>query len=469
MNYPEEMEKLCRENLPVAPPGAFDDIIQAVKRDIFLESARTFGTPHYLLDLEALKTRARYFSDVMRRHIPQGEFFYAFKCNDLPLQVKTLKDTGFQADVAGPFELELALKLGFEHILFSSPGKTREELARAVKERKRVIINIDNMDELLRLLTLTAGKKLREKVQVGFRLNSELTTRRGVLWSKFGLSLDELPQAAEMVRQSSALEWRGLHFHASWNKNPSKYVGNIQRIGTFLKERFSPGILAGLRFFDIGGGYYPENQGILHKGEDKGLALELLGERTGDKDSLYAEYHFNPHAFSITPVEPLENFSRAIAAALKEFILPFNPDIKIYFEPGRFIAFPATAVLLSVLAVKGDCVIVDGGINMLGDYKFSEYSFGLAINLTRPSLELRKRTIYGPLCDPHDLWGYSHYGDELQKDDLVAVLQQGAYTYSTAWRFIKPIPPYIAFDKEGGFIVAHKRETFRDRYAGCAI
>jgi diaminopimelate decarboxylase len=106
---------------------------------------------------------------------------------------------------------------------------------------------------------------------------------------------------------------------------------------------------------------------------------------------------------------------------------------------------------------------------MLGDYKFSEYAYGLIVNLSRPSLEQRQRTVYGPLCDPHDLWGYTHFGDELRKGDRIAVLQQGAYTFSTAWRFIKPIPPYIAFDRDGRFQIAHQRETFADRYAGCTF
>lgn len=469
MTYLHELEKICREDLPAASADAHKELIHSVKRDAFLESVSRFGTPHYLLDLEVLAARARFFSTTMRRHIPGGESFYAFKCNDLPLQVATLKEAGFGADVAGLFELMLALKLGFETILFSSPGKTDEELNLAIRKRKQVIINLDNMDELVRLLGLVGGRRLRTRLRVGLRINSEISAGSGVLWSKFGFSLDELKQAIGMIQSSPSLTWSGIHFHASWNKNPSKYVRNIQKISMFLQENFHPQELAKLDFFDIGGGYYPENQGILHQGEDKGLILDILGTRVEDKEDLFQTLHHTPHAYAITPVEPLEQFSRSIGEAIDKDVRPLNPHIRIFFEPGRFIAFPATSIILTVLACKGDCVIVDGGIHMLGDYKFSEYAYGLIINLSRPSTQLQKRTIYGPLCDPHDLWGYSHYGDHLQKGDHLAVLQQGAYTYSTAWRFIKPIPPYIAFDAAGRFHLAHRRESFRERYGGCLM
>jgi diaminopimelate decarboxylase len=460
----EELADICREAIPTDEPGFFEETIRSLNREIFLESARSYGTPHYFLDSDALKERASFFAETMRRHVPRSEFFYAFKCNDLPFIVRTLKETGFKADVAGIFELQLALKLGFERIVFSGPGKSDEELRLALKEKKRVIINIDNFDELERLKTLSEEKRSRGKVDVGFRLNTEVSSEGQ--WWKFGFELDELREAVRRVNQSSGLAWAGLHFHCSWNKTPLRYQEIIRKLSESLTANFSPVQLRKLRFLDIGGGYYPEYQGILHKGEDKGMLLDILGTRRGSKRDVYNEMSFDPYAFGITPVEPLENFARAIGDALEKNIFPFNPGIAVYFEPGRFIVAHSTSIILGVTSVKKNGLIVDGGINMLGDYKFSEYSFAPVVNISRPSSRLKQQVIYGPLCDPHDLWGYSYYGEDAQKGDIFAVLFQGAYTFSTAWRFIRPIPSYIAASG-GRFSIAREAETFRDRYAGC--
>lgn len=467
----QELETLYRETPATVEPGFFGETVTALtgtgaRGKHFLESARIFGTPQYILDRDELKERASFFIRTMRRRLPGSEFFYAFKCNDLPALVNTVKEAGFHADVAGIFELRLALKLGFEHIVFSSPGKSIDELKCALRNKKRVTVNIDNMDELLRLEELVGRGPKRDKLTVGFRLNSEPGGGGKGRWSKFGFQLHELKGAVQRVRRVPGLDWGGLHFHCSWNKTPRKYLENIEIVGRYLVDNFSPDELRRLRFFDIGGGFYPENQATIAKGEDKGLLLDILGSRRGDGEGVYEEAGFDPHAFGVTPVEPLENFARDIASAAERHILSFNPGTAVYFEPGRFIVTHSTSILLGVTAVKKNCIILDGGINMLGDYKFSEYSFAPVINLSRPSTRLRRRILYGPLCDPGDLWGYSYYGDEARKGDILAVLYQGAYTFSTAWRFIKPVPPYILLSG-GRLSVAKEAETFSQRYAGC--
>lgn len=458
-----ELEEILQEPIENTPPSFFMDSLHSLDRSILLKSVREFGTPQYILDREQLQKRALYFSRVMRQYIPNSDFFYAFKCNDLPYLIAGLKEVGFFADVAGIFELQLALELGFEKIVFSSPGKNISELKLAIKHKNRVVINVDNFDELYRIKEIVGNKNMKEKIPLGFRLNSEPFLKGE--WSKFGFELEELIEAVQIVNNSPNLEWVGLHFHCSWNKTPLKYLENIKHIGTFLSRNFSAGVLKNLRFFDIGGGYYPEKQAVINKIQDKGILLDTIGVRRGNKYQPFEEMKFDPFGFTVTNVEPLENFAKGISEALKEYIFPLNPDINIYFEPGRFVVSFATHILLEVMAVKKNCVIADGGIHMLGDYKFSEYSFAPIVNLSRFSTDFRRTIIYGPLCDPNDLWGHSYYGEEIRKGDILAVLFQGAYTYCTAWRFIKPIPPYIAFSG-GKLILAKPEEDFSHRYPG---
>ena len=80
---------------------------------------------------------------------------------------------------------------------------------------------------------------------------------------------------------------------------------------------------------------------------------------------------------------------------------------------------------------------------------------------------MKKCTIFGSLCDPSDVWGYSIFGEECEKEDILVLLHQGAYTFSGAWRFIKPGAPYVVIDKNNDLKLVKKEETFEDRYSGC--
>jgi diaminopimelate decarboxylase len=59
----------------------------------------------------------------------------------------------------------------------------------------------------------------------------------------------------------------------------------------------------------------------------------------------------------------------------------------------------------------------------------------------RPSTRERPCRIFGSLCTPHDIFGFSYFGDGLEPGDRLLIPCQGAYTYSLAQNFIKPAPP----------------------------
>ncbi|MBN1295134.1 alanine racemase [bacterium] len=456
-----ELASILEEIPSCTAPDFFAESLRRINLRCFQESIRCYGTPQYILDTDALIERCRLFVRTIRRRLPDSEFFYAFKCNDLPFIANTVCHHGFHADVAGLFELQLALQIGCKRIVFNSPGKTDDELTLAVTHSQRVIIIIDNFDEIDRLKTLCTTMLPETPVTVGLRL--AVGRRTDDAWHKFGFELDDVPEAIARISESPSLVWRGLHFHSSWNKTPLKYYQTLQTVGRFMERHLPQRIRLGMEFVDIGGGFYPENQAVIHHCEDKGILADMMARRHGGRKHINRMLDHDPHAFLVTEVDPLETFAETIAEAMDTHIRPLAPNAAVFMEPGRFIVAHSTAVLLRVLAVKQDSVIVDGGINMMGDYKFSEYAFAPVINLRRPSAALHSCTVYGPLCDPSDLWGYSHYGDPLQRGDAVAVLHQGAYTYSTAWRFIKAIPAYIAFSGDTVSMIK-PAETFEDRY-----
>ena len=150
--------------------NAYEKYLKLLDVITLASSAEKFGTPQYVLNAGELRARARLFIDTFRKYIPDLEAFYAFKCNDFPFLVESLKEEGLKADVAGLFELQLALKLGFDKIIFTGPGKSAEELELSIQNSDKVIINLDNEDEFLRLKSL--GPKKR--VNVSIRINPDI-------------------------------------------------------------------------------------------------------------------------------------------------------------------------------------------------------------------------------------------------------------------------------------------------------
>lgn len=427
------------------------------QRSILLKSAFRYGTPQYIVDEDYLVKRALLIKKTFSRYIKNLKVFYAFKCNDLPWVVRKLKGIGVYADVASLFELKLALRMGFGKIIFTSPAKTEEEIKLALKNYRSVILNIDSFDELRDILSIINSQNHENPLGVSLRVNTNNTTAKK--WSKFGFKIDEIKTAAEMIKKSKRLVWKGLHFHSSWNSSPESYVQSIKIISEYLKNNFSEDCLKSLKFLDIGGGFLPEGSEPLLGSRGRGMLLEIAADHSGKE--------INLTKVSVNKKEPIFSFAKKISAAVKECITKKLklPNLEIWIEPGRFIASLPTYILVKVQAVKKDSVIVDGGINLIGSYDFL-YDFYPIINITRPSLELVKTKIYGPLCDPNDVMGYYYFGKKCRKNDILAVMHQGAYTFSTAWRFIRPIAPYLSFSGKR-IVLAKKEETFKQRYMGC--
>ena len=61
----------------------------------------------------------------------------------------------------------------------------------------------------------------------------------------------------------------------------------------------------------------------------------------------------------------------------------------------------------------------------------------------QPALAERECHVLGSLCTPHDVWGYSYYGADIQPGDVLLIPTQGAYTYSLRQHFIKPLPKVV--------------------------
>lgn len=374
-------------------------------------------TPFYLLNREELKKSVERFLTAFQKSIPDFKAFYAIKANHHPAILQEVLRHDFGLDVSSGHELVIALEQGAQNIIFSGAGKSDDELDLAVRNNQKVIINIDSFFELEKLGRI--AQKYKKRVSAGVRF---FTSHHGQ-WDKFGIPLSDMKKFWKLAQKYKFIDLKGLQFHMSHNKNPKVYRNVILELALHLKKNFTKKMLASIQFIDFGGGIFAD---------------KLEGHYVKD-----SKRHF------LISSKPVEEFAENISQAIKKYLNPLV-QCAYYAEPGRIICSTAMDIVLRIVDKKRkDGYVADGGTNMVGwGWGFGEKVYYPIINITHPSSTEIAARIDGSLCTPKDVWGYYCYAKKIEKNDILLIPNQGAYTYSLAQSFIKAIPPVYEYQAD---------------------
>ncbi|MBP9854576.1 MAG: alanine racemase [Candidatus Omnitrophica bacterium] len=432
-NYLQKAKSILEQKTPVLKRETLRDFVghYLKSKDVYLDACKKFGSPLYLIDEPAIVRKAREFRVAFEKYLPKVKIFYALKSNYHPFLIRTLVKEGYGIDVSSGRELEMALRQKAASMIFSGPGKTVPELELACDHHDKVIVLIDNFDELERLQRVANRKNI--KIRAGIRLMIE---EKG-LWRKFGIPLRLLSEFFKQAADCRNIDLCGLQFHASWNLDTTKQVAILRRLKKVLST-LDKKILSKIHFVDIGGGYWPVQGEWMQpsatpEGNLKQSLDPLLTQRAG---------HY------CLPSLGIDQFAQQIAQVIERELFPYT-QCEIYLEPGRWICHEAMHILFSVVDKKAeDVVIADAGTNTVGWERF-ETDYFPVINLTHPSLDEKSCMIFGSLCTPHDIWGYNYFGKTIEKDDVLMIPTQGAYTYSLRQEFIKNLPQEVIINDSG--------------------
>jgi len=400
------------------------------RRKDFLDVGSRYGSPLYLIDKDALISRAGQFRAAFGGKLANVKFYYAMKSNNHPDISKILLRHGYGLDVSSGCELAQALDLKADDIIFSGPGKTAGELLLAAENGEKVTVLIDSFGELDRLEAVAV--QTNRTIRAGVRL---CVNEKG-LWRKFGIPLAQLRSFLKKSESTTHVRLCGLQFHVSWNLDSVAQVEFLSRLGNEM-SRLDKDIIRNLEFIDIGGGYWPPS----------GEWLQSRSSTSPENDSPAGGGDHRMSHFC-NPAVAIETFAEDISLAIDDYIGPHFGGT-FCLEPGRWLCHDAMHVLLTVVDKKADdLVITDGGTNAVGWERF-ETDYFPVINLSRPGLTERPCMIAGSLCTPHDLWGYAYFGESIEPGDTLLVPSQGAYTYSMRQHFIKDLPAVAIMEKDG--------------------
>lgn len=380
---------------------------------------RKAKTPFFLLEEDDQEKHLQRLEECSKGKF---EVFQVYKTNPVKRLCEMGASHGFGAEVVSEKELKLALKLCNKSLL-NGLDKSENELRLAIKNKNKVTIIIDNVEEVERIAKLAKG----QKVQVGLRISIK------GFYERFGLNENEIKE----VLNSSNLDVIGIHAHSGISQNIEYYRKLLERMRSIIISNKDK--LPHLEFVDIGGafpigGYKPFSR------KDSLIAISTKYLAWLDKFLMPKPNYFDYVDMTAFLNRVYEEY-RKIILSLK-FTKP-----KLYIEPGRLFSSQNTYFVARVIQIKHGEIILDGGYTNLLPIAREKH---LVINISsaaKPDM-FNKTNVYGPLPHGADFLSRYYYGDKLKKGDLVMICDVGAYYYSMASNFIRDKAPYYSLSKK---------------------
>jgi diaminopimelate decarboxylase len=387
---------------------------------LLTDIADRFGTPAFVIDEQALRSRASEYASALTSRHPAGRVCFAVKAYPAVSVIRVLVQAGMGCDVVGAGELRLALAAGADPaaIVMHGNAKSDDDIAAALDAGIGFIVvdGFDDIDRIERLARWRTPVLLRVGPGIESATHAALAT--GGKYSKFGVPAPQVPEAIARMRAVPAIELRGLHAH----------IGS--QIATLDQFEAAVAALASLdRFgvYDFGGG----------------LAVRY---EPGD---------------SVPTVE--EYVERLVGAAHRRL----GTDIEIIIEPGRSMVARAGITLYRVVTIKHSGklhVAVDGGMadNLepsLYGQRFTPMLIGRWDDAQVTADVVGRHCEEGDVITPDVTVTQPHIGD------LVIVPATGAYCFTMANNYNAALRPPVVFCDNGIAKTAVRRETFEDLLA----
>lgn len=388
--------------------------------------AERFGTPTYVYSRAHIEAQYRTFADALEG--TPSLVCYAVKANSNLGVLNVLARLGAGFDIVSRGELERVLAAGgkADKIVFSGVGKTREDMRRALEIGVHCF-NVESTDELERLQVVAAEMGVRAPISLRVNPDVDAGTHpyisTGLKENKFGIAIADAEDVYIRAAQLPNLEVLGVDCHiGSQLTSLPPFLDALDRLLALIDRLGECGIY--LHHIDLGGGV-----GVRYRDEEPPLVadyVKAVRERTEGR------------------------------------------DLKLIFEPGRYIVANAGVLLTQVEYLKHtehkDFAIVDAAMNDL--IRPALYQAWMDVSAVRPRDSApRAHDIVGPICETSDFLAKDREL-ALAEGDLLAVHSAGAYgfvmssNYNTRGRTAE-----VLVDGDQAFEV-RRRETVAELFAG---
>ena len=389
------------------------------------EIAEQVGTPVYVYSTAAMRENVRLLREALAG-LGDPLIAYAVKANPNAAVVATLAAEGLGADIVSGGELLRARAAGVapEKIVFAGVGKTRDEMRLAL-EAGICQFNLESAEEA-RMVSEVASSLGRD-APVAFRVNPDVEPgthakiSTGGATSKFGIPIEnalaEYAAAAALPR----LKVQGVAVHiGSQLTSLEPFERAFRSVGALIEQLRAAG--HEVRLADLGGGI-----GV-------------------------------PYDPAARPPPSVDDYGEMVRRVAHGW------EVRLVFEPGRFLVANAGVLLTEVIRVKPGrdhpFVIVDAAMNDL--MRPTLYDAWHAIEAVRPTGERMSANVVGPVCETGDTFATGREMDAVEAGDLVVFRTAGAYAATMASTYnSRPLTPEVLVDGKRWAVVRPRIDVQR--------
>ena len=389
--------------------------------------AAKVGTPFYCYSTATLERHYKVLSEAFAGQ--NALICYAVKANSNQAVLATMARLGAGMDVVSEGELRRARAAGVpaNKIIFAGVGKTREEMAYALREGI-LGFNIESEPELQALsevahsLGATARIAIRVNPDVDAKTHAKIST--GKSENKFGVPYGDARELYADAAKLPGIKVSGIHMHIG---------SQITDLAPFRDAfRLMHDLAADLR--------------------GKGLELEHLDIGGGLGVPYRGAIDVPPHP---------DDYAAIVKAALGDL------GLNIVLEPGRMIVGNAGILVTKVIYVKEGTdktfTIVDAAMNDLIRPTLYEAHHDIW-----PVLEAKNdmaplaQDIVGPVCETGDYLAADRALPPFKSGDLIAIMTAGAYGAVMASAYnTRPLVPEVLVKGES-FAVVRPRPAYEE-------
>ena len=360
------------------------------------------GTPFYCYSTATLERHYEVLEKAFRGL--DTLICFAVKANSNQAVLATMVRLGSGMDVVSEGELRRARAAGVpaNKIIFAGVGKTRAEIAYALKEGI-LSFNVESEPELHALSEVAMG--LDKTAKIAIRVNPDVDAKThakistGNAENKFGVPYDDARALYADAAKLPGIKVSGIHMHIGSQITDLAPFRDAFRLLRDLALALKADGIA-LEHLDIGGGlgvpYRGSNDVPPHPDEYAGIVKEHLGDL----------------------------------------------GLKIALEPGRMIVGNAGVLITRVTYVKEGAdktfTIVDAAMNdLIRPTLYEAYHDIWPVEEAKSAMAPVQQDIVGPVCETGDFLAEDRALPPFAGGDLIAVMTAGAYgavmasTYNT--------------------------------------
>jgi diaminopimelate decarboxylase len=383
------------------------------------------STPAYIYSAAHFRSQFNLFA----QNFPNALIAFAVKsCSNIAI-LKLLAQLGCGADIVSEGEMRRALKAGIpsEKIMFSGVGKTEAEILFALNHNVGML-NVESEAEI-DVITKVAAR-INKVAPISLRINPDVVTETlpgistGKKGDKFGIPQNACLEIFKKYASSPYLNFSGIDFHiGSQVLNVMNFDEAFAKIRNLILQLKTNGYT--IQHLDCGGG----------------LGVPYNPEQSSPDIKAYADL-VNRHFSDL--------------------------DVRLAFEPGRFISANAGILVSKILYHKSDddwhCLVVDAAMNNLMRPAMYDAYHHIVPVILHNERENKIYDIVGPICESTDTFAKSRTLPQMFQGELIAFLSGGAYGASMMSNYNTRLDiPEILVDNNTWNIIRHA-STYDDLF-----